>query len=99
MEPRIQYARTADGVIIAFWTLGEGLPIVHLPPVPWSHIRLEWEDPDYRRWYESLSRKGKLIRYDSRGSGLSQRDVADFSIDAMVADVEAVADRLGLEKF
>jgi hypothetical protein len=32
MEPRIQYAKTRDGVNIAFWTLGEGPPLVHLAP-------------------------------------------------------------------
>src|SRR3990170_2794323 len=40
-----------------------------------------------------------LVRYDTRGFGLSQREVTDFSIDAMLLDLEAVADRLGLEKF
>jgi hypothetical protein len=50
MEPRIQYARTADGVSIAFWTLGEGTPVVHMPNLPWSHIQLEWQNPECRRW-------------------------------------------------
>jgi hypothetical protein len=40
MEPRIQYAKTADGVNIAFWTLGEGMPLVHMPNPPWRHIQL-----------------------------------------------------------
>jgi hypothetical protein len=39
MEPRIQYAQTADGVNIAFWTLGEGIAFVHLAPLPLSHGR------------------------------------------------------------
>ena len=38
MEPRIQYAQTADGVSIAFWTLGEGMPLVHMTLGP-SHIQ------------------------------------------------------------
>ncbi len=45
MEPRIQYAQTSDGVSIAYWTLGEGTPFVSLPPLLWSHIQLEWQDP------------------------------------------------------
>jgi len=98
MEPRIQYAQTADGVSIAFWTLGEGTPLVQMPNVPWSHIQLEWQYPDWRRWYERLAEKRKLIRYDSRGSGLSDRDVHDFSLDAFVLDLEAVVQRLGLER-
>jgi len=99
MEPRIQYAKTADGVSIAFWTLGEGPPIVHTPSVPWSHLQLEWQFPELRRWYERLSEKRKLVRYDGRGSGLSDRDVSDYSLEAQVLDLEAVVDRLRLERF
>src|SRR4030042_185291 len=79
MEPRIQYAKTADGVSIAFWTLGEGMPLVCVPNVPWSHIQVEWQWPGYRRWYERLAEKRKLVRYDSRGCGLSDREVAACS--------------------
>jgi hypothetical protein len=43
MEPRIQYAQTSDGVSIAFWTLGEGMPLVGMPTPPFSHIQLEWQ--------------------------------------------------------
>ena len=98
MEPRIQYAKTADGVSIAFWTLGEGMPLVHFPLL-FSHIQLEWQIAECRRWYESLAQNRKLVRYDTRGEGLSERNVTDFSLDALVLDVEAVVDRLGLEKF
>jgi class 3 adenylate cyclase len=98
MEPRIRYAKTTDGVSIAFWTLGEGPALVHMPLV-FSHIQLEWQIPECRRWYERLAEKRKLIRYDFRGSGLSERNVTDFTVDALVLDVEAVVDRLGLERF
>jgi pimeloyl-ACP methyl ester carboxylesterase len=99
MEPRIQYAKTADGVNIAFWTLGKGMPYVQMPPPPYSHIQLEWQDPGWRRWYERLAEKRKLVRYDGRGSGLSDRNVADYSVDAQMLDLEAVAERLGLQRF
>jgi len=99
MEPRIQYAKTADGVSIAFWTLGEGTPIVQIPYLPYSHIQLEWQDPGQRRWYERLAEKRKLVRYDGRGSGLSDRNVADRSVEAQMRDLEAVAERLGLQRF
>jgi len=99
MEPRIQYAKTSDGVSIAYWTLGEGSPLVHMPVIPFSHIQLEWQIPEYRRWYERLAEKGMLVRYDGRGSGLSDRDVTDYSVDAHVSDLEAVIARLGLERF
>ena len=98
MEPRIQYAKTSDGVSIAYWTLGEGMPLVYLPP-PFTHVQMEWQFPEMRRWYERLAEKRKLIRFDTRGIGLSQRDVSDLSLDRLVFDAEAVVDRLGLERF
>ena len=99
MEPRIQYAKTTDGVSIAFWTLGEGMPVVQMPTIPWSHIQLEWQDPGWRRWYERLAEKGKLIRYDGRGTGLSDREVADYSLEAHMLDLQAVVERLGMQRF
>jgi len=99
MEPRIQYAQTADGVSIAFWTLGEGMPYVSMPTLPLTHVGLEWQWPELRRAYERLSERRMVVRYDGRGSGLSERDVTDFSLDAHVLDLEAVVDHLGLESF
>jgi class 3 adenylate cyclase len=99
MEPRIQYAQTADGVSIAFWALGEGMPFVEMPTIPVSHIQMEWQFPEWRRWYEALARRGMVVRYDCRGAGLSEREVSDFSLDAYALDLEAVVDRLGLERF
>jgi class 3 adenylate cyclase len=99
MEPRIQYAQTADGVSVAFWTQGEGTPFVEMPPTPFSHLQLEWQIPEFRRWFERLGHKRRLVRYDSRGTGLSQREPIDFSLDASVMDLEAVVDRLGLARF
>jgi class 3 adenylate cyclase/pimeloyl-ACP methyl ester carboxylesterase len=96
MEPRIQYAQTADGVSIAFWALGEGVPLVVMPELPWSHIQLEWENPNARRWYELLAEKRRVVRYDSRGTGMSAQDVVDFTLNSQMADLEAVAQRLGL---
>jgi len=100
MEPRIQYATTADGVSIAFWTLGEGMPFVHMPLL-FSHIQLEWQFPECRRWYERLAAKCRVVRYDSRGMGLSQRDldIVYDPLEAEVSDVDAVARRLALPRF
>jgi class 3 adenylate cyclase len=99
MEPRIQYAKTADGVNIAFWTLGEGMPVVEMPALPWSHIQLEWQNPGWRSFYERLAEKRRLVRYDGRGTGLSDRNVADYSLDAHMLDMQAVVERLGLTRF
>ncbi len=43
MEPRIQYAKTEDGVNIAFSTLGEGRGLLLSPPMLFSHLTLEWQ--------------------------------------------------------
>ncbi|MCH7578289.1 MAG: adenylate/guanylate cyclase domain-containing protein, partial [Chloroflexi bacterium] len=98
MEPRIQYAQTADGVSIAFHVVGRGMPFVQMQMLG-STIRLQWEVPEFRPWYERLAEKRMLVQYDNRGTGLSQRDVTDFSLEALGSDIEAVADRLGLERF
>jgi class 3 adenylate cyclase len=99
MEPRIQYTKTSDGVSIAFRTLGEGQPLVCVYTFPWSHIELEWQIPEVRRWEGGLAERRKVIRYDHRGMGLSEHDVADFSIDGHIRDLEAVVDCLKVERF
>src|SRR3972149_3666005 len=98
MEPRIQYAQAKDGVSIALATLGEGEPLVYMPMVV-GHLQIEWQIPEFRRWYERLAEKRMVVRYDPRGSGLSEREVSDFSLDAQLLDLEAVVDRLGLDRF
>jgi class 3 adenylate cyclase len=99
MEPRIEYATTSDAVNIAYWALGEGAPLVQMPAFPLTHVHLEWQIPECRRWFESLAGRIRLIRYDARGGGLSERAVTDFSLEAQVRDLEAVVDGLGLERF
>ena len=99
MEPRIQYAKASDGVNIAFWTLGEGMPLVHMGGLGAGHIELEWQLPECQRWYERLAAGRKLVRYDTRGTGLSDRNVEDLTLEAQVLDLQAVCDRLGLQTF
>ena len=98
MEPRIRYAKTKDGVSIAFWTLGEGMPLVHIPSIPFSHVQLE-SHYSYQGLYEKIVTKRKLIRLDPRGFGMSDRDVERFSLDTWLQDLEAVVGRLELETF
>ncbi len=99
MEPRIQYAKTSDGVSIAFWTMGEGMPFVHMPWGGISNTQAEWELSDFRSWYERLAAKWNLVRYDPRGAGLSDRDVSGFSVESYLLDVDAVAKSLSLDRF
>src|SRR5438067_818727 len=100
MEPRIQYARTTDDVSIAYFSMGSGIPFVAPPPaMPWSHIQMEWNIPEWREWTEKLMRGTSLVRYDGRGSGLSDRALHDCTLETELLDLEAVVDRMGLERF
>ncbi|HEY5625988.1 MAG TPA: adenylate/guanylate cyclase domain-containing protein [Dehalococcoidia bacterium] len=99
MEPRIQYAKTSDGVSIAFSTMGEGMPFVEMPAAPWTHVQAAMQIPAWRSWTERLAEKMNHVWFDARGSGLSRRDISGVSLDDLVLDLEAVVDRLGLERF
>jgi class 3 adenylate cyclase len=99
MEPRIQYAETNDRVSIAYCVAGEGAPLVHLPWFPMSHLQAEWRVPELRHWYERLAKGRMLVRFDGRGTGLSEQEVTDFTLDARLSDLDAVVDCLKLEKF
>ena len=98
-EPRIQYVTTADGVSIAYSTIGEGPPLVRVPALPVSHLRLVWQAEFAREVLGGLAQGRTYVSYDARGFGLSQRDVTDFSLDKLVLDLEAVVDHLGFAKF
>jgi len=69
--PLVRHVTTTDGVSIAYWTLGEGPPLVDLPPLPHNHIRLEREFPEMRRGYELAAAERTVVRYDGRGTGLT----------------------------
>ncbi len=97
MEPRIQYAKTSDGVSIAYATAGEGTPLILAPSPPLCHVQLQWQMFGYLM--EPVARTFRLTWYDSRGSGLSDRRAIDFSMAAMVRDLEAVADRASPAEF
>ncbi|TMF99943.1 MAG: alpha/beta hydrolase [Chloroflexi bacterium] len=98
MEPQIQYTKTSDGVSIAYYAMGQGTPFVCMN-IPNSHLQMEWQMSDVRQVFEATARLGTLVRYDHRGFGLSDRDVSDFSIEALLRDLQAVVDRLELKSF
>jgi pimeloyl-ACP methyl ester carboxylesterase len=93
--PRISYARSADGVRLAFTTAGQGPALVFVPWVPFSNISMEWQSASLSGVFERLARRLTVIHYDGRGTGHSQRDVTDLSLEAMVADLLAVVDQVG----
>jgi pimeloyl-ACP methyl ester carboxylesterase len=96
MAPRIQYVTTSDGVRIAYWTLGSGQPLIHAPHSV-SNLELEWQIPEVRDWYEQLAARFLLVRYDGRGTGVSQRSVEMPGPTASLPDLEAVVERIGQE--
>jgi class 3 adenylate cyclase len=101
MEPRIQYAKTSDGVSIAYWTLGEGgTPLVMTSPLVFSNISLEWRIPELSAWYRRLAGRGMVVRFDWRNMGMSERGVVvPPDIEQRASDLESVVDELSLGAF
>jgi len=95
---QVRFCRSPDGVQIAYATLGRG-PVLVKTANWMSHLEHDWKSPLWRHLARELSRGFRLVRYDQRGNGLSDRDVDDFSLDACVSDLETVVDAVGLERF
>src|SRR6266550_1451173 len=98
MEPRVFYARTTDDVTIACGVVGSGPTLVLLPGVPFSNFIEEWRIPLLRDVYERLAARLQIIQYDGRGTGHSQRDVADLSLEAMLRDLDAVVGQVRVQR-
>ena len=98
LEQQINFTLAADGVRVAYATAGKGFPVVKA--ANWlNHLEFDWQSPVWHHLMRELSLGRTLIRYDERGNGLSDWDVDDLSFDALVADLEAVVNAAGLERF
>ena len=98
VDQKLGFCTTTDGVRICYATVGEGPPLVKAPN--WlNHLEFEWQSPIWSHWWEELSAHHTVIRFDQRGSGLSDRNVKDISFDAWVSDLEAVVEANQLERF
>ncbi|HEU4979694.1 MAG TPA: alpha/beta fold hydrolase [Solirubrobacterales bacterium] len=98
MEQRIRFCTAADGVQLAFAEHGVGPPLVKA--ANWlTHLEFDWRSPVWQHWLEELGRGHRMVRYDERGCGLSDRDFERDTLDAHVGDLEAVADAADLERF
>lgn len=64
-----------------------------------THLEHDWDNPLLNHWLNELARQHTLVRFDQRGCGLSDRDVADISFDAWVRDLKTVVDTAGLDRF
>jgi pimeloyl-ACP methyl ester carboxylesterase/DNA-binding CsgD family transcriptional regulator len=94
----VRFCKSADGVTIAYAVHGSGPPLV-IDACWLSHLQYDWESPVWRHYLSELGKIATVIRFDERGHGLSDRDVTDHSLDLRVADLAAVVDHAGLDRF
>ncbi len=98
MEQQIRFCTASDGVSIAYATVGKGPPLVKA--ANWlNHLEFDWESPIWGHLMRGLAQNRLLVRYDERGTGLSDRKVEDMSFERWVSDLGAVVDAAGLDRF
>ncbi len=99
MEPQIQYARTSDGVSIAYTTTGDGPPLLYCHDHSMA-MQHHWTGAaPVNDTIRTLSVRTRVTIFDAAGIGASQRDVNDFSLDAQARAIDAVATRMAADRF
>src|SRR5215216_88384 len=97
MQPETRYARSGD-VRIAFQVVGNGpFDIVFIPGFI-SNLEIAWESPARAHFFLRLSSFSRLILFDKRGTGLSDRVGAVATLEEGMDDVRAVMDATGSER-
>jgi pimeloyl-ACP methyl ester carboxylesterase/DNA-binding CsgD family transcriptional regulator len=97
MDQSIRFCRTSDGVNLAYAVSGQGTPLVM--PATWlTHLEHQWKSLAWQPWLKAFSKNHKVLRYDTRGCGLSDRE-ADFSFNNWMRDLECVIDAAGFSHF
>jgi pimeloyl-ACP methyl ester carboxylesterase/DNA-binding CsgD family transcriptional regulator len=100
VSPAIQFATTSDGVRIAYVSLGDGPAVVWASNIYGEANGYRVGFPQIREITDRLVSLGwRVVRYDVRGMGLSERDVPDLSLDGRVRDLTAVVSHLRLDRF
>jgi class 3 adenylate cyclase/pimeloyl-ACP methyl ester carboxylesterase len=94
-EQEIRFCTTSDGVRIAYTTMGEGSPPLVFVPTWISSLKYTEYEPAMASY---IAAHRRLVLFDVRGTGISDRDVQDFSRSALIRDVEAVIDHLKLRR-
>lgn len=98
MRNEVAFTTSADGTRIAWSRHGNGPALVRTGT--WlTHLEHDWDSPVWNHWLQDLGKRLTYVRYDARGNGLSDRDPTDYSLDALVADLEAVVDAAQLPSF
>lgn len=95
-----RYARAADGVSIAYQVIGDGPRDLVWVPGFVSHLEAIWDEPTAARFLERLASFSRLILFDKRGTGMSDRVAADAlpSLEQRMSDVLTVCDAAGSER-
>jgi pimeloyl-ACP methyl ester carboxylesterase len=98
MDQSIRFCTSSDGVKLAYAVTGEGPPLVM--SATWlTHLEHQRRSLAWKPWLEALSRDHTLLRYDSRGCGLSDRNVDNLSFETWVKDFEKVIVAAGFGSF
>ena len=98
MEAATRYATSPDGTSIAYQVHGEGPLDLVLVPGFVSHVELLWEEPSFGRFLRSLASFSRLIVFDKRGQGLSDRPGRPPTLEESMDDLGAVMDTVGTEQ-
>jgi pimeloyl-ACP methyl ester carboxylesterase len=96
--PRTRWAQTVDGAYIAYQDFGEG-PVTVVMISGWiTHLEVYWEEPRYAQFMNRLARQMRILVFDKRGTGMSDRFARPPDIGARMDDVRAVMDAAGVER-
>jgi Protein kinase domain/alpha/beta hydrolase fold len=96
LQQDIRFCTTADGVHLAYSIIGAG-PLLVRVLGHFTHLEMEWEWPDLRHFWERLAERFTVIRYDGRGTGLSDHYEGEFTEDTRQLDLGAVLSAVGAE--
>jgi pimeloyl-ACP methyl ester carboxylesterase/DNA-binding CsgD family transcriptional regulator len=98
MNQKIRFCTTPDGARLAYAVSGEGPPLVM--SASWlTHLEHQWRSLAWRPWLDAFTGEHKVLRHDSRGCGLSDRDAGNLSFETWVRDLECVVEAAGLPRF
>ena len=97
MQPETRYAKSGD-VHIAYQVTGEGSVQLVFVPGFVSHVEANWQAPARAKFFRRLASFSRLILFDKRGTGLSDRTSQIFTLEQRMDDVRAVMDAVGWER-
>jgi pimeloyl-ACP methyl ester carboxylesterase/DNA-binding CsgD family transcriptional regulator len=101
LRPAVRYARTADGVAIAYSTVGDGpVTIVFAAPLI-SQLEIAWEEPAFEHFITRLAVGARVVLFDRRGSGLSDQSAStpdEIQLPHLATDLRAVLDATGSDR-